>query len=194
MKRNILSMVGRERRAGILSVIIVVQTLCALFFIADVVKDIRTATEGETLHFGIEAIAALSLVAGVLFLMVELRRILIRLASMDDALMVARGQLAELVGRFFEEWHLTPAEREVAVLVLKGFDNDAIAGFRNTARGTVRAQTASIYAKSGTDGRAQFVSHFMEELMAGELATLDKPSCPPEGPTGKVEGSTPVVD
>ena len=175
MKRHVLTAKGRERRAAVLSVIIVVQALCAAFFIADVVEDIRVSVDGERLHIGLEAVAAVALVGGVLFLMVELRRILTRLAHMDTALQVARGRLSEVIEGFFEDWALTPAERDVATMVLKGFDNDAIARFRNTAPGTVRAQTAGIYAKSGTEGRAQFVSLFVEELMVGEIAGADGP-------------------
>lgn len=52
-------------------------------------------------------------------------------------------------------------------MILKGLDNDAIARVRQTASGTVRAQTTSIYAKSQSDGRAQFISLFVEELIAG---------------------------
>ncbi|TYO89093.1 helix-turn-helix transcriptional regulator [Oceanicella actignis] len=54
----------------------------------------------------------------------------------------------------------------MAMLPLKGFDNESVAEIRGTAKGTVRAQTAAIYAKAGLDGRAQLISLFLEELLA----------------------------
>ncbi len=64
-------------------------------------------------------------------------------------------------------------ERDIALMVLKGLDNEDIAKVRNTASGTVRAQTTRIYAKSDTHSRAQFISLFMEELMSGDFGTVE---------------------
>lgn len=153
-----------RRRIAALSLLIVVQALCAVFFMADVVGDFLSAEDGG-LHLDLEAMAALALCAGVALLLVELRDMLRRMDSMDRGLRAARGDMADLIERFFARWSLTPSEREVAMLVLKGFDNEAIAGMRGVAGGTVRAQTARIYAKAGVDGRAQLFSVFMEELL-----------------------------
>ena len=60
---------------------------------------------------------------------------------------------------------MTPSEREIAFLILKGIDNDSIAKMRGTAQGTVRAQCTQIYAKAKVDGRTQLLSIFMEELL-----------------------------
>lgn len=171
MKRPKWPAPAKERRATTLAGVIILQALCAIFFIGDVITDFRGRGHAEGLHIALEAVAALALVSGVLFLMVELRRLLTRMGDMDTGLMVARGQMAEVMDDFFDVWHLTRAERDVAVMILKGLDNEAIARVRNTAPGTVRAQTASIYAKSDCHGRAQFVSLFMEELMSGALGS-----------------------
>ena len=95
---------------------------------------------------------------------------------MDLGIRAARGDMASLISGFFDRWGLTPSEREVALLILKGFGNEAIAGLRGVAVGTVRAQSARIYAKAGVDGRAQLFSVFMEELLADEMAS--KPAEP----------------
>ena len=102
---------------------------------------------------------------------------------MQSGLDIARGHLAEVMDEFFANWRLTAAERDVAIMILKGLDNDTIARLRNTAGGTVRAQATSIYAKSATAGRAQFISLFMEELMSGEMSPeQDPPTGPGKGP------------
>lgn len=156
---------AQERRAATLAVLIVLQALCAVFFLSDVVHDFLEHDAGG-LHLNVESLAALALTAGVVLMMVELRDILRRMEKMDRGIKAARGDMSDLICCFFDNWGLTPSEREVALLILKGFDNDAIASLRGVASGTVRAQTTRIYAKADVDGRAQLFSIFMEELLA----------------------------
>ena len=163
----------KQRRATFLAGLILLQALCALFFVGDVIRDLREGTHLDDIHLMLESIAAVSLIGGVGFLMIELRRLLARMEHMDAGLRVAQGQMVIVMEGFFDEWHLTQAERDVALMILKGLDNDSIGTVRHTAPGTVRAQAAKIYAKSGTNGRAQFVSIFMEELMSGDFNTSD---------------------
>lgn len=156
------------RRAMVLAAVIVLQAVTAVFFVADVVSDLWHDGRLEDFHMWLEFLAALALAGGVAFLMLELRRVLTRLATLDRSMRAARGEMAEVIDGFFTDWGLTPSERDVALLVLKGIDNEAIAQMRGTAPGTVRAQCTSIYAKAGVDGRAQLFSVFMEELLATE--------------------------
>lgn len=160
----------RERRATVLAGLILLQALCALFFIGDVIEDFRIDGQFDNPHLILESVAAATLIAGVIFLMVELRSLLLRMSEMQLGLDIARGHVAEIIDAFFAEWGLTDAERDVAIMMLKGVDNDTIARIRKTAPGTVRAQATRIYSKSATDGRAQFISLFMEELMSGDIA------------------------
>lgn len=157
-----------ERRAIVLAGVIVVQALTALFFLGDVASDILQDGKLEDFHMWLEALAAIALFGGVAFLMIELRRVMNRLALLDRSMRAARGEMAEVIDNFFTEWGLTPSERDVALMVLKGIDNDEIARIRGTAPGTVRAQCTAIYGKAGVDGRAQLFSVFMEELLAGD--------------------------
>tara|TARA_R110000850_G_scaffold32535_17_gene89698 strand:+ start:170 stop:685 length:516 start_codon:yes stop_codon:yes gene_type:complete len=147
------------------------QALCALFFIGDVIQDFREDGHLDNPHLLLESVAAVALIAGVIFLMIELRGLLSRMSDMQTGLEIAHGHLAEVIQVFFEEWKLTNAERDVAIMILKGLDNDTIAQVRNTASGTVRAQATNIYAKSATEGRAQFISLFVEELLAGDMGS-----------------------
>lgn len=175
MKLRLWPAKTRERRATILAGLILVQALCALFFIGDVIDDLRVDGRLDSAHMVLEAIAAVALVGGVIFLMIELRGLLARMSDMQTGLDVAQGHLAEVIDGFFEDWKLTAAERDVAIMILKGFENEAIARIRQTAPGTVRAQATSIYAKSQTDGRAQFISLFVEELLAGNAHLGETP-------------------
>jgi DNA-binding CsgD family transcriptional regulator len=72
--------------------------------------------------------------------------------------------LREAIDRQFDRWGLTPAEREVALLQLKGLRHKAIAGLRHTSERTVRQQALSVYRKSGLNGRSDLAAFFLEDL------------------------------
>lgn len=163
-------------RAATLAALVVAQTLCAAFFIGDAISDLSDL--GETGgHVSAETFAAAALAAGVVVMARELRRLLERNRALEQGMMVARGRMAEVIEAFFDRWGLTPAERDVALFALKGLDNEAIAAARGAATGTVRAQTARVYAKAGVTGRPQLMSLFIEELLAEPLSA--GPGAPP---------------
>ncbi len=168
MIRGLISRLGQDRRAATLAAIIVVQGLCALYFITDVIVDlaIGAGEAADHFHMALETLATLGMGAGVAVMWVQLKGLLAELDALDRGIRMARGEVAQLVDAHFDRWTLTKSERDVALLLLKGLDNKAIAEMRGTAPGTVRAQTAAIYAKAGVEGRADLFCHFMEELMA----------------------------
>ena len=73
--------------------------------------------------------------------------------------------LGEEIEKQFESWRLTSAEREVGLLMLKGFSHREIAGLRGTTEATVRHQARAAYQKSGLPGRSAFCAYFMEDLL-----------------------------
>ena len=73
--------------------------------------------------------------------------------------------LGEEIEKQFESWGLTGAEREVGLLMLKGFSHREIAGLRGTTEATVRHQARAAYQKSGLPGRAAFCAFFLEDLL-----------------------------
>ena len=73
--------------------------------------------------------------------------------------------LAEEIEKQFEVWQLTGAEREVGLLMLKGFSHREIAGLRGTTEATVRHQARAAYQKSNLPGRAAFCAYFLEDLL-----------------------------
>lgn len=73
--------------------------------------------------------------------------------------------LAAAIDRQFDRWGLSPAEREVALLQLKGLRHRQIAELRNTSERTVRQQALSVYRKSGLNGRTDLAAFFLEDLL-----------------------------
>ncbi len=66
----------------------------------------------------------------------------------------------------FERWSLTRAERDVALLLLKGFSHKEIAALSSRSERTVRQHSSMIYQKSGLSGRADLAAFFLEDLLA----------------------------
>jgi len=66
----------------------------------------------------------------------------------------------------FSRWSLTRAEREVALLLLKGLSLKEIATVRATNERTVRSQARTLYSKAGLSGRAALSAFFLEDLLA----------------------------
>jgi putative tricarboxylic transport membrane protein len=84
--------------------------------------------------------------------------------SREEARHVLQG-LGNEIDRQFGAWELTPAEREVALLMLKGLRHKEIANLRNTSERTVRQQALSIYDKAGVDGRRDLAAFFLQDLL-----------------------------
>jgi DNA-binding CsgD family transcriptional regulator len=74
--------------------------------------------------------------------------------------------LGEAIDAQFSRWNLTEAEREVALLLLKGLSVKEIAAVRATSERTIRAQSAALYSKAGLTGRAALSAFFLEDLLA----------------------------
>jgi DNA-binding CsgD family transcriptional regulator len=74
--------------------------------------------------------------------------------------------LGDAIDVQFGRWKLTDAEREVALLLLKGLSSKEVATVRAVSERTVREQARSVYAKSGLTGRAALSAFFLEDLLA----------------------------
>jgi DNA-binding CsgD family transcriptional regulator len=99
----------------------------------------------------------------------ELRRSLETRQSERDAWRSSAEQALEGMGRAidaqFEAWQLTAAEREVALLLLKGYSHKAIGKDTHRSPQTVRQHAAVVYKKAGLGGRAELAAFFLEDLM-----------------------------
>jgi DNA-binding CsgD family transcriptional regulator len=58
-----------------------------------------------------------------------------------------------------EEWQLTPRERDVAALLMKGYPDKQVAAELDLAVATVRKHVARILAKSGSPSRTRLAEH-----------------------------------
>jgi len=71
----------------------------------------------------------------------------------------------------FGRWTLTPAERDVALLLLKGLSHKEVASVRGVGEATVRQQAQSIYRKAGLSSRNDLAAFFLEDLLLPNQST-----------------------
>ncbi len=116
---------------------------------------------------------------GVVFLVLRFRRQHEEQMSLIRDLDVARAEgaqwradmrellrgLGDAIDGQFVRWGLTPAEREVALLMLKGLAHKEIASVRESSERTVRQQARAIYGKANLSGRAALSAFFLEDLL-----------------------------
>ena len=147
-------------------ILVIVQIVCAGFFLWNfLATTLGFALPGWQFHEFIEIGAAFGLLLGVVVSFVLFRQAYRRATRVEAQLRAASGAFMELLEERFDEWGLTPAERDVALFAIKGMSTAEIAGLRETSEGTVKAQTAAIYRKAGVSGRPQLLSLFIEDLV-----------------------------
>ena len=73
--------------------------------------------------------------------------------------------LSDAIDLQLDRWNLSLAEKEVALLLLKGLSHKEVAETRRTTERTARQQALAVYEKSGLAGRAQLAAFFLEDLL-----------------------------
>ncbi|WP_022954328.1 helix-turn-helix transcriptional regulator [Leucothrix mucor] len=156
---------------------IVLLTVTALMNIADFIGDYRE--QSPAWHLFQEAFVVIASVGGIAYLLWEvmLRRREIeqikqqlqqantRLSASNEKLKGVQQSYREVIQQQLTDWALTPSERDVAMLLLKGLSFEEIAGVWETKEKTVRQQASMIYRKSGLNGRHEFAAWFFEDFL-----------------------------
>lgn len=145
------------------TVSILLFTAIAALVGADLMAD---AWSGASLaHVGTEGAGGAIAVLGAVW---SMRRFLTersetqRWRAQAEALLAGVGKTIE---QQFTEWKLSPAESEVALLLLKGLSFKEVAAVRETTERTAREQARAVYKKGGVSGRAELSAWFIEDLL-----------------------------
>jgi DNA-binding CsgD family transcriptional regulator len=143
----------------------------------DVVEDYRSGTELS--HLMTEGVIMVVAVFGLAALLIQFRSLQHRTKRLTVDLEAARLEaqrfreeahealrgLGEAIDNQFTRWGLSPAEREVGILLLKGLSHKDIAQVRSTSETTIRQQALALYRKSGLRSRAELSAFFLEDLL-----------------------------
>lgn len=139
----------------------------------DIALDLRSS--GANLHvLGEAAIAVLAVLAASALLRRLARRtreLGARLADTEaaaqrwraDAQAILQG-LGACIDSQFDRWGLSAAEKETALLLLKGLSHKEVALARAISDATARQQAVAVYRKAGVAGRSELAAFFLEDL------------------------------
>lgn len=142
------------------------------FFVFDAVSDIVSWIIGNNLpslpgfaYLFLEIFSAAALVLAIRILMHQMRGLEAENNRQSQSLTFLRGEMDHFARRKFDAWSLSPAERDIAMYMLKGLSIADIAAARSTAEGTIKAQTSSIFRKTGVASRTELMSLFLDEFL-----------------------------
>ncbi|MEZ4218718.1 MAG: LuxR C-terminal-related transcriptional regulator [Myxococcota bacterium] len=93
---------------------------------------------------------------------------------------ILRG-LGEAIDAQLRDWQLTVAERETALLLLKGYGHKEIAALQEKSERTVRQHAIAVYRKAGVAGRAELSAFFLEDLLLPPPEPERVPGAPEPG-------------
>jgi DNA-binding NarL/FixJ family response regulator len=155
-----------------------VQLVCAVFFVADAAQDFMEEGGGGQIdiHLLIETAATLSLLAAIWFEARLLRDLWHRKASLEKSLADASGEVHAVIVEQFAEWDLSPAETDIAMLLVKGLGTQDIAGIRGSAEGTIKAHFNAIFRKAGVHSRTELLSVLIDRLLGKRLENVPQVS------------------
>ncbi len=157
--------------------LVVFLLLVVLASAGDLLADVNAgASNSHLLQEGALLLLALSILGWILWEFRQKRLQLKALHKTLDAIRTmpmpvssevaeARLSLSRAIAEQFTQWELTESEREIGLMLLKGYSQKEIALLRGTTEKTIRQQASTIYQKSSLPGRHALSAWFIEDLL-----------------------------
>lgn len=143
---------------------VIVLLIATIFFSWDIYYDLMIDKEGfpEVLIEGGIYIAVLVVLAIEVWRVIEMYST----ASVSQSVILRlKGHLTQVISDEFDRWRLTPTEKEIALLLIKGLSMQQIADIRHVKAKSVRQQSTAIYTKAGVANRYELSAYFIEDLL-----------------------------
>ena len=153
----------------------------AAFSVYEVNDELTDFAKGEETiwHVSIEILIVILSFAGLIYFVYLLRsqwkrqkqleanleKIRKDLDSSNTKLREGKKEYQKVIQWQFTDWSLSPSEKEIALLILKGLSIREIAKCRSTHEKTVRKQASAIYDKSNLAGRHELSAWFFEDML-----------------------------
>ncbi len=181
------------RRMAVISAIVAIQLSAAAYFCLKILAEVflvEIPFIPWEVQEHLEILASVGLLLGLASTLALLGQTWRRMGRLNEQVQAVSGQFQDLMERQFDEWGLTATEAHVALMVIKGFSNAEIAGFRGTTESTIKSQITAIFRKSGLTSRHQLVTSLVEDLVSAvpvETAAPDREqqNGPPPGGTNQ---------
>ncbi|MEP0519220.1 MAG: helix-turn-helix transcriptional regulator [Hyphomicrobiales bacterium] len=167
-------MKNNRERVGVLAAI----CLLLYFAVEDIIEDLGRGDSLAQIGLDMSVVAAIACLLAYIYILEPLKmrrdnKVLSESNHAQNADLKRMSQIAEkhlhglgiYIKAQFEEWDLTLAEQEVALLLLKGMSMKEIAEIRDGSERTARQQATQVYDKAGLAGRAALSGFFLEDLL-----------------------------
>ena len=167
---------GRSSLAPKLVLAVVLTALVALLLV-DLIGELAAGTsvfhaivEGSAIAAGVIAVAMIVRRMRELVRVAQALRDRLARSNADAERWAAEARklidgLAGAIDEQLERWHLSAAEKDITLLLLKGLEHKEIAALRGVSETTVRQQARSVYRKADLAGRHELAAFFLEDLL-----------------------------
>jgi len=170
--RNRLTLAGPLSEPDLVKRLFAILLVSSVVFGADILLELPGSIfAGEvhgvvqTLHVIVEFLALLLLIWGFVLARRHIRQLRQERDSNGLQLQSLRGEFDLILQDQFARWQLTEAERDIALLTLRGLKIADIAAARNTRQGTVKAHMSAVFRKAGVGTRGELNGLFMESFL-----------------------------
>lgn len=155
-------------------------TMLLIVIIINSIDFLKDITQGDGwLHIALEVLTVALSFWGLIMLirMINIRTQEIsslhqQVAQSETDLELSRDKIkaigreySQYIHKQFDAWKLTPSEKDVALILLKGLSFKEMAEVRKTKEKTIRQQASAIYKKSNVSGRHEFSAWFFEDML-----------------------------
>ncbi|MFM6928356.1 MAG: helix-turn-helix transcriptional regulator [Bdellovibrio sp.] len=158
-------------------IVVGVLALVALVVIVDLITDTKEGV--KSWHVLFEAGTGMAALSGIFYFMIGSYHLKHELsASLSENVKLKQEAtewrieaekyiegLSKSIDLQLTKWNLSHAEKEVALLLLKGLSLKEVADIRSTTEKTARVQSIAVYSKSGLSGRSELAAFFLEDLL-----------------------------
>lgn len=143
--------------------------VAALSFSQDIYEDV--VVEGQAIaHVLVEGGVFVAVLLALGFEVKRVRDLDRKIALSRDQIQRLKMHLHEIISHEFDRWQLTNSEKEIALLLIKGYSMQEIATIRSVKEKSVRQQATGIYSKANVANRYELTSYFIEDLLAPDTA------------------------
>lgn len=154
-----------EPQAGWNYTVLAVLAVSAIFFIVDVYTDLVIEDEGLG-HLLFEGGIFIAVVLALIYQVMRVFVLSSAVSASERTVRLLKKHLNDIISDEFDKWQLTRAERETAILLIKGLSMLEIAELRGVKEKSVRQQATGIYTKAGVSSRYELTAYFIEDLLA----------------------------